>query len=175
MKNTPRHLWLLGLSGSGKSTVGPRLAKALGLPWVDTDSVLAREAGKSIPEIFQAEGEEGFRNRESAVLATVAAGPASVVSCGGGIILRDHNRQTLASTGLRIYLRADPATLARRLHSSHPRPLLAGENREVSLTRLLSERAPFYEESEIQIDVTHLKPEETLAAIWDRLPAPWSR
>ena len=175
MTAKPRHLWLLGLSGSGKSTIGPRLAKALGLPWADTDLVLAREAGKTIPEIFQIEGEEGFRNRESAVLEAIAAGPASVVSCGGGIILRGGNRQTLATTGLRIYLRADPATLARRLQSSHARPLLTGENREATLSKLLAERAPFYEESEIQIDVARLKPEETLAAIRDQLPAPWSR
>jgi len=171
----PRHLWLLGLSGSGKSTVGPRLAQALGLPWVDTDAVLAREAGQTIPEIFQTEGEEGFRNRETTVLEKTAAGPASVVSCGGGIILRERNRQTIAATGLRIYLRADPATLVRRLQSSHARPLLAGENREASLAKLLAERTPFYEESEIQIDVARLKLEEAVAAIRDRLPAPWSR
>ena len=175
MTDTPRHLWLLGLSGSGKSTVGPRLAQALGLPWVDTDAVLAREAGKTIPEIFQAEGEEGFRNRETTVLEKIALRAASVVSCGGGIILRDRNRQTLAVCGLRIYLRADPATLARRLQSSHARPLLADENREASLAKLLAERAPFYEESEILIDVARLNPDETLAAIRARLPAPWSR
>ena len=175
MTEKPRHLWLLGLSGSGKSTVGPRLAKALGLPWVDTDSVLAREAGQTIPEIFQAEGEEGFRQREAAVLEKISASPASVVSCGGGIILRESNRQILAATGVRIYLRADPATLARRLQNSHARPLLAGKNREASLAKLLAERAPLYEESEIQIDVASLQPEQTLAAIRERLPAPWSR
>jgi len=171
----PRHLWLLGLSGSGKSTVGPRLAQALGLPWVDTDAEIVRDSGKSIPEIFQKEGEEAFREKESAVLVKVATGPASVISCGGGIVLRQANRQIMASTGLRIYLQADPATLARRLRSSRNRPLLSGTSPEKTLAAQLSLRAPGYEESEIQIEVTRLKPDEVVAAIRKKLPAPWSR
>ena len=170
-----RHLWLLGLSGSGKSTVGPRLAQALGLPWMDTDEQIARDSGKSIPEIFQKEGEEGFRECEAGVLAKVSAGPASVISCGGGIVLRESNRKTMASTGLRIYLRADPATLARRLRSSQDRPLLSGKSPEETLANQLAQRAPGYEESEIHIDVTRLKPDEVVVAIQKKLPAPWSR
>lgn len=171
----PRHLWLLGLSGSGKSTVGPLLARALGLPWVDTDSEIARGAGKSIPEIFQQEGEDGFREKEAAILTQVATGPASVISCGGGAVLREANRKTMASTGLRIYLQSDPATLARRLHSSQDRPLLSGTSPETALARQLTQRAPWYEESEIRIEVTRLSPEETVTAIRQKLPAPWSR
>ena len=175
MPKTPGHLWLLGLSGAGKSTIGPRLAEALHLPWVDTDTEIIREAGQGIPEIFQAEGEERFRNRESRILEKIAVGPASVVSCGGGIILRETNRARLASTGIRIYLRADPATLARRLHAFSDRPLLPGDSRETTLAQQWAERAPYYEESEIQIDVSRLSPEETVAAIRNHLPAPWSR
>jgi len=171
----PRHLWLLGLSGSGKSTVGPRLAQALGLPWLDTDAEIVRESGKSIPEIFAQEGEEAFRKKESAVLAKVAAGPASVIACGGGIVLRETNRQTMASTGLRIYLQADPATLIRRLRSSRNRPLLSGKSLEETLAAQLAQRAPGYEESEIQIEVDRLKPDEVVGAIRQKLPAPWSR
>ena len=171
----PRHLWLLGLSGSGKSTVGPRLAQALNLPWVDTDAEIARDSGKSIPEIFQKEGEESFREKEAAVLAKVCAGPAAVISCGGGIVLREANRKNMASTGLRVYLQADPATLAHRLRSSQNRPLLAGKSPEETLAAQLAQRAPGYEESEIRIDVTRLKPDEVVAAIQKRLPIPWSR
>jgi shikimate kinase len=171
----PRHLWLLGLSGSGKSTVGPRLAQTLFLPWVDTDQEIARASGKSIPKIFAHEGEEAFREKESAALATVAAGPASVISCGGGIVLREANLRTIASTGLRIYLQADPATLAHRLRSSQNRPLLSGKSPEETLAAQLAQRAPRYEESEIQIDVTRLTPDEVVTAIQKKLPAPWSR
>jgi len=174
MAKTPGHLWLLGLSGSGKSTIGPRLAKSLSLPWIDTDSEIAREAGQEIPEIFQTEGAEEFRNRESRVLERIATGPASVVSCGGGIILREANRARLASTGIRVYLRSDPSTLAHRLRTFSDRPLLSGDSQESALAQQLAQRAPFYEESEIQIDVSHLRPEETVAAIRDRLPPPWS-
>jgi len=175
MATSPRHLWLLGLSGAGKSTLGPRLAKALNLPWIDTDSEIAREADRTIPEIFEAEGEEEFRNRESRILEKIASGPAAVVSCGGGIVLRQSNREILASTGCRIYLRSDPATLARRLQASSDRPLLSGDSRESALAQQLAQRVGFYEESEIQIHVSRLSPEETMAAIRDRLPAPWSR
>lgn len=171
----PRHLWLLGLSGSGKSTVGPRLAHAVGLPWVDTDAEITRDSGKSIPEIFQTEGEEAFREKEAAVLAKMGAGPASVISCGGGIVLRESNRKTMASTGLRIYLQADPVNLAHRLRSSRNRPLLSGKSPEETLKAQLAQRAPGYEESEIRIEVTRLKPDEVVAAIMKKLPAPWSR
>lgn len=170
----PRHLWLLGLSGSGKSTVGPRLAQALNLPWIDTDSEITRLAQKTIPEIFQTEGEEGFREKESAVLAKIAAGPASVISCGGGIIQRQSNRAVLATTGTRIYLRSDPLTLAQRVHSSLDRPLLAGSSPEQTLTRQFTQRSPWYEESEIQVDVTNRTPDEVVTAIQKQLPEPWS-
>jgi len=170
-----RHLWLLGLSGSGKSTIGPRLARAVGLPWVDTDAEVARDAGKSIPEIFQTEGEEAFREKEAAILAKAGAGPASVISCGGGVILRESNRRTMASSGLRIYLRADPRTLARRLRPSQDRPLLSGKQTEETLATQLAQRAPGYEESEIHIDVTRLAPDEVVVAIQKKPPAPWSR
>jgi shikimate kinase len=91
------------------------------------------------------------------------------------MVLREANRQTMASTGLRIYLQADPATLARRLRSSQNRPLLSGKPPEETLGAQLAERAPGYEESEIQIEVTRLKPDEVVTAIRKKLPAPWSR
>jgi shikimate kinase len=81
----------------------------------------------------------------------------------------------MTSTGLRIYLQADPAILARRLRTSQDRPLLAGDEREATLQKLLAERSPWYEESELSVDVTHLKPEEVVSAIQKKLPAPWSR
>lgn len=174
MENS-RHLWLLGLSGSGKSTVGPRLAEALGMPWMDTDMEITRTVGKTIPEIFQQEGEEFFREKEAGVVVKLAASPASVISCGGGIVLRESNRQTMASTGLRVYLQADKVALARRLRSSQDRPLLSGKSREETLAAQLAQRAPWYEQSEIQVDVTRLSPGEVVAAIRKQLPAPWSR
>ena len=159
MAKVPGHLWLLGLSGSGKSTVGKILAHDLQVPWIDTDEEITRE---------------GFRNRESRILEKASAGPVSVISCGAGIILREANRNLLTSTGIRIYLKTDPATLVRRLHAAHDRPLLAGNSRENTLRLQLEQRAPYYEESEIQMDVSTLYPQQTAAAIREHLPAPWS-
>ena len=175
MSKVPGHLWLLGLSGSGKSTVGKILAQDLHLPWRDTDTEIIQEAGMNIPQIFQTEGEEGFRNRESRILQKISTGPAAVVSCGAGIVLREANRRLLASPGIRIYLQTDPATLALRLHAAQDRPLLAGSSRENTLGLQLEQRAPFYKESEIQIDVSNRDLKKTAAAIRKLLPAPWSR
>lgn len=171
----PRHLWLLGLSGAGKSTVGPRLAGTLDLPWIDTDAEISREAGQTIPEIFSKEGEPGFRKRESQILEKISLGPSSVVSCGGGILQEEANRIRIASTGLRIYLKSDPSILAARLRRGHARPLLSGPSAEAALTRQLAERGPWYEESEIQIDVSGQTPDEVAKMIRQKLPASWSR
>lgn len=152
--------------------MGPLLAQALGLPWLDTDLEISRATGKTIPEIFQLEGEEAFREKEAGVLAELAAGPASVISCGGGIVLREANRKILASTGTRIYLQADPATLSRRLQLTKDRPLLSGTSAETALTRQLAQRTRWYQESEIQVEVSHLTPGEVTAAIRQKLPAP---
>lgn len=175
MPDSRRHLWLLGPSGSGKSTLGPRLAEALHLPWFDTDALVAETAGKPIPEIFHARGEEGFRDLESAVLTKVSTGPAAVISCGGGIILRETNRSRMASRGLRIYLKCNPATLARRLQHAQDRPLLSGGSPQEVLMRQLAQRGPWYEESELIIDVNRLTPDEATAEIRRQLPPSWSR
>ena len=108
-------------------------------------------------------------------MAKAAAGPSAVISCGAGIVLREANRRRLAATGLRVYLKSDPVTLSRRLASSKDRPLLRGTSAEKTLARQLVERAPWYEESEIQVDVSRLDPEAVVSAIRRQLPSPWSR
>ena len=155
--------------------MGRILAHDLHAPWIDTDAEIMREAGKDIPTIFQKEGEEGFRNRESRILERISTGSASVVSCGAGIVLRETNRSLLASTGLRIYLKTDLATLMRRLHATEDRPLLTRGTRENTLRLQLEQRAPYYEESDIQMDVSALHPKQTAVAILEHLPAPWYR
>ena len=174
MPEKRRHLWLLGLSGSGKSTVGPLLARELSLPCLDTDAEIVRTAGKTIPEIFAKDSEEGFRRREEEIVKIFSAGPAAVISCGGGVVTREANRDRMASTGLRIYLQADPALLADRLRSSADRPLLPAGSAEASLAKLHAERAAWYEQSEIRVGVDALRPEEVVREIRKQLPAPWS-
>ncbi len=167
---SPGHVWLLGLSGSGKSTLGPILARKLGIPFADTDQLISHATGCSISEIFLKEGEKEFRQHEARVLAEVAAGKPSVISCGGGIILDPSNRKTMARTGTRVYLQVALPILIARLTPSADRPLLPKNQRSVLLARQLSERETWYAESEIKIEAGSGTPEETACRILDQLP-----
>ena len=95
-----RHLFLLGFMGTGKCTLGPQLAERRGCPFVDLDARIADEAGKSIPDIFRYEGEDGFRERERQALAGLADAAPSVVACGGGIVTRPEAVELRSDTHL---------------------------------------------------------------------------
>ena len=135
---------LVGLSGSGKSTVGRALALALDVPFTDLDQVIEAEAGVSIPVIFRKQGEAAFRRLESEALAREAALPGPrVLSPGGGIVLSAENRDLLRSQFTVIWLDATPSILADRLHGVENRPLL-GEDRARDLMQQFEEREMFY-------------------------------
>jgi len=119
-------LWLVGMMGAGKSTVGPLVAAGLRRPFVDLDEVIAREAGQSVAAIFAAEGEAGFRRREAAALAA-AAGTEAVVACGGGIVVDPANAALLRRSGVVVWLEAPAEVLAARLREARGRPLLSAE------------------------------------------------
>lgn len=118
------HLYLVGYMGCGKTTLGPLVARALGCPFVDLDRAIEAEAGRPIPELFATEGEAGFRVREAAMLARLAAGPRQVVATGGGVVLDAANRALLRATGIVVALDAPVEELARRVAGSG-RPLAA--------------------------------------------------
>jgi shikimate kinase len=138
------NVYLVGMPGSGKSTVGRELALVLKLPFVDLDGEVELVENRSIPEIFERDGESGFRLAESRALAIVAVAQDAVVACGGGIVLDPANRALLTSTGTVVYLHAGLETLRRRLETGAPRPLLAEED---DLPRLLRERSHLYRET----------------------------
>lgn len=120
-------LWLVGMMGAGKSTVGPLVAERLGRPFVDLDEAVAAAAGASIPDLFGAEGEAGFRRREAAALAEIA-GSETVVACGGGIVVGPENVAVLRRSGMVAWLAAPVAVLAGRVGDGTGRPLAgAGE------------------------------------------------
>src|SRR4051812_11920796 len=100
------HLYLVGYRGSGKSCVGAIIASWLGRPFLDADAVLEADAGRTIRDIFASEGEAGFRDRETATLRKLSAGPPAVIATGGGVILRAENRELLRSTGFVVWLTA---------------------------------------------------------------------
>jgi shikimate kinase len=151
------HLVLVGLMGAGKTSVGRRLAKKLGLRHVDLDHAVERAAGCTIPELFAAHGEAAFRDREHDLLVELLAGEQPfVLSTGGGAVLRDDNRAAMRARATVVWLRARPDTLLARVGDGSGRPLLAGDPLG-NLTRLAAERAPAYEAAaHVVIDVDGL-------------------
>jgi shikimate kinase len=148
-------IWLVGMMGAGKSAVGARLAERLGLRFVDTDAEIEREAGASVAELFEREGEEGFRARERAAVAAVA-GQRAVVALGGGAVAQPGARERLAACGTLVWLRARPETLAARVcEQAEERPLLKGlapSERRERLAKLLTEREPHYAAATVVVD-----------------------
>ncbi|HEY1084539.1 MAG TPA: shikimate kinase [Prosthecobacter sp.] len=154
---------LIGLMGSGKSTVGRLVAHMLGFQFVDTDHVIVEQAGCSIPEIFAREGEAGFRQRESAVLRELLGSKHSIIATGGGIITQPRNLPLLRHLGFITWLEADVKLLARRTASNNDRPLLRGEEPPLQkLERLLAERKPVYKElADLRIQTDELSQQES--------------
>lgn len=113
----PGHIFLVGYRGTGKSTVGRLLAERLGCAFADADDHIERTAGRSIKEIFAAEGEPGFRDREAAALAELCGRPAHVIATGGGAVLRESNRNLLKAGGFVAWLTAAPEAVWERLQA----------------------------------------------------------
>jgi shikimate kinase len=142
----PTHcIVLIGLSGSGKSTVGRYLAQRLNYPLFDTDAMIESEAGKSASEIFAHEGEVAFRQRESAVLARVLNTPPCVVATGGGIVTVPANCTLIRERAFVVWLDATSnAIITRIANHRQPRPLLQGENPRERLEAMRQSRAHLY-------------------------------
>ena len=138
---------LIGLPGSGKSTVGRQLARRLKLPFLDSDQVIEARLGCSIREFFEREGEASFRDVEESVLDELTGLACGVLSTGGGSVLRPANRQSLHDRGHVVYLRSSPDELFRRLRHDVSRPLLQVEDPLERLRELYGQRDPLYRET----------------------------
>ncbi|WP_332743630.1 shikimate kinase [Hydrogenophaga sp.] len=139
--------FLIGLPGSGKSTVGRQLARRVSLPFFDSDHVIEQRLGCSIREFFEREGEERFRDLEASVIDELTAGPACVVSTGGGSVLRSENRERLHQRGSVVYLRSTPEEVFRRLRHDRNRPLLQVADPQQRLKDLYAARDPLYRQT----------------------------
>lgn len=160
--NLPCMFFIYGPPGSGKSALGQRLAESLQLSFYDLDDIIEREAGNTIPEIFAAEGELGFRERESAALDDVLDRKAGVVALGGGALLKAENRLRVEAAGPVLCLSADFETLLSRAQTgSVERPLIQGDARE-RLGALMAERAPHYASFPSQLDTGEISLQESL-------------
>lgn len=142
----PENIFLVGLMGAGKSTVGRILARRLSKRFVDTDHEIEKRNGVTIPVIFEIEGEEGFRRREQELLADLAQEQGLVLSTGGGIVLKSENREVLRNHGFVVYLNARPELLAERTKHDRSRPLLNVEDPLTRLRELHAVRDPLYRE-----------------------------
>jgi len=160
-------VWLVGMMGAGKSSVGRLLASRLGCGFVDTDAEIERERGLAVAEIFACEGEAGFRRREREMVERWRGRPA-VVSLGGGAIAQPAVRAAVAGAGRVVYLRGRPETLLARLGHCGDRPLLAGlapAQRLARLRELLAEREAAYASADLTVDTDEL----SLAEVVERV------
>lgn len=145
----PENIILIGFMGSGKSTVGRELHQRLGYPLVDMDQVIEQRAGKTITEIFATEGEEAFREMETALLREFndPSVPRRIISTGGGVIGRPENRALIKQLGYVVWLDAGPEVILERTRKNRLRPLLHTDDPEARIRALMAEREPLYQET----------------------------
>ena len=166
-----RSLYLVGMMGSGKTSTGRPLAERLGYGFVDADAVIEQAAGCSIPEIFERDGEEGFRKLESQVLSAISQRHSLVVATGGGVVTQPENWGLLHS-GIVIWLDVVPDQLLQRLNAdSTVRPLLQTGDPEAALNALLNERRPLYAEADLTVVINDEAPETVADGILQLLPS----
>ena len=146
MINQKGNIILIGPMGSGKTSTGRMLAKEMGYAFADTDEEVTKRTGVSIAYIFDVEGEEGFRKRESLALKECLNDNNTVLSTGGGIVLSKENRDLLQDRGKVVYLQTSIRFQVKRTASTNNRPLLQNKDPEETLEKLMLTRAPLYEE-----------------------------
>lgn len=143
---------LVGLMGVGKSSVGRRLAAALGMPFRDADTEVEAAAGRSVSEIFEQYGEPAFRDGERRVIARLLDEPPHVLATGGGAFVNAETRALIKQKAVSVWLKADLDVLVRRVGRKDSRPLLAGKDPREVLARLAEERYPAYAEADITVE-----------------------
>lgn len=153
-------IFLVGFMGAGKSTVGRILAQRLDRAFVDCDELIEMKAGASVREIFEAEGEEGFREREARALAALENWPPVVAACGGGVVIRDENRRVLNEMGVVVYLEVTAGEAMARIGQDDSRPLIAGGGATVAATLLHARETLYSAVADITVQTVGRGPEE---------------
>ena len=170
-KNMRTNVVLIGFMGTGKTAVGQRLAKKLDRSFIETDLLIEQKAGKTIPEIFQQDGEISFRELEIEVIKNIAKRENVVIACGGGVVLNKINIDRLRENATIIYLTASPEIILKRVSSTgNQRPLLDVDNPALTIRELLKSREPFYKQvAGITIDTSKLDINAVAEQIIDKL------
>jgi shikimate kinase len=160
---------LIGFMGCGKSSVGRRLSSLTGHRFIDSDELVVKAEGRSIPEIFASCGEEGFREIEQRVLVDLIGVAGVVLSSGGGAILREANREVLKKIGIVVWLDSDPSILFDRAIRSGKRPLLQTANPRETFDQLLSARRSIYESAaDFRFDSTDINQDEAARKVLEQ-------
>ncbi|MGH8154502.1 MAG: shikimate kinase [Rhodanobacteraceae bacterium] len=174
--NPSPNLFLIGPMGAGKSSLGRRLAERLGMPCVDLDAAIEERTGASIATIFEAEGEPGFRRRESEMLAELAMRDGIVLATGGGAVLASENRALLRTHGFVLWLDIGIEQQLSRLARDRERPLLDAPDHRERLTRLARARNPIYRElADLAVPSFGESCEHAAVRITDLLEKQWQR
>jgi len=138
------NIFLIGPMGSGKTTLGRRIAPKLGYDFIDLDEELEKRCGVEVAVIFEIEGEQGFRERESGLLAEIAARRGQLIATGGGSVLSEANRDVIRTNGIVVWLKTSVSQQIHRLERDKRRPLLAAPDRRTRLTAMAEQRNPIY-------------------------------
>lgn len=175
---TPLGLALVGARGTGKSTVGRWIARAVSLPFIDADAALEAHYGRTIRAIFEDDGEPTFRDLEERTIASITAGPPVILATGGGVILREANRSALRRFGKVVWLRASPETLNRRLRAdtrrSATRPALTSLGTLGEIEAVLQARTPLYRDlADWIVDTDAISPEEVAQVVLRTVARDW--
>ena len=170
------NIFLIGYRATGKSTVARKIAATLGLKCVDSDALIAQAAGMTIAEIFAAETEEGFRDRESGVVAQIALGDNQVVALGGGAVLRRENQAAIRNQGTIVWLQASVDSVCERLtkdsQTQSQRPPLTTHDLHAEVSELMERRRQIYVDiADFAVDTESLDAEEVAAEIIATLSA----
>jgi shikimate kinase len=169
-----RSIVLVGLMGAGKSTIGRRLARRLGIGFVDSDDEIERAADHSIPEIFDRFGEASFRDGERRVIARLVEGPPKVIATGGGAFINEATRKLILERCIAIWLDADLETLAERVSRRNHRPLLKDKEPLPVLRDLAGKRNPVYAEAHLHVRSQPAPHERSVERILEAL-AEWEQ
>jgi len=161
----PRALVLVGMPGSGKTTIGKRLATVLGLAFVDADHEIERAAQMTIPEIFTQFGEAEFREGEKRVMARLMEGGCRVIATGGGAFMAPETRAAIRARGVSVWLKTDLDVLLARVKRKNNRPLLQGTDPRAALERLLALREPVFAEADVTVESHDVAHENTVHEI----------
>lgn len=160
-----KNIVLTGFMGTGKTYTGRALARSLGIKFVDTDVLIEKEAGITIPDIFEKFGEPHFRGLEREIVKRVSQENGAVIAVGGGAIVNPDNLADLKKKGVIICLKASPEVILSRVERNSDRPLLQVEDRIGKITELLEKRAPYYEKADFTVDTDGKTPEQVAEEI----------